>query len=70
MGLIPDRYRGVVARVQIGLRVNTAAVERVELLAKECKVHRVDAIRALLSEALKRQDVVAAARRRLQEDEL
>lgn len=46
------------------------AVERVEPLVKECKVHRVDAIRALLSEALKRQDVVAAARRRLLEDEL
>jgi hypothetical protein len=52
-------------RSQVGLRISQQALTRIDTLATEYDTTRAATVRALLSEALASEPVVAATRRRL-----
>jgi hypothetical protein len=59
------RYRCRMPRSQVGLRISQQALTRIDTLANEYDTTRAATVRALLSEALASEPVVAATRRRL-----
>jgi hypothetical protein len=52
-------------RSQVGLRISQEALTRIDTLANDYDTTRAATVRALLSEALASEPVVAATRRRL-----